>query len=239
MAVQLINIGQVANDGTGDDLREAFIKINQNFEELDLRDDEQTTASNIGAIGEGVFAKKLNYDLQFKKLVPGTDVTLSATDDQITINAAGGLKSLLVVSDNGSIILQETAGLNIQGGNGIETSISDDTLTIEYTGLTDVVNDATPQLGGNLDAQGFAINNIGNIDANNFTGSFTGNLAGNVTGLVHGIDIRDIDRYFQNFDLGNIRTNYQSAIEYLIANVDIELGDFDNPNPNVFDFGLL
>lgn len=65
MAIQLINVGNIANDGTGDDLREAFIKVNQNFEELDLRDDEQTTASNIGEVGEGVFAQRLNYDLQF------------------------------------------------------------------------------------------------------------------------------------------------------------------------------
>ena len=65
MAVQLINIGNVANDGTGDDLREAFIKVNQNFEEIDLRDDEQTTVSNLGDTGEGVFAQKLVYDLQF------------------------------------------------------------------------------------------------------------------------------------------------------------------------------
>ena len=35
MTVQLINIGNVANDGTGDDLREAFIKVNDNFEDLD------------------------------------------------------------------------------------------------------------------------------------------------------------------------------------------------------------
>ena len=69
MAIQLIDIGQVANDGSGDDLREAFIKVNQNFEELDLRDDEQTTASNIGgAGGVGVFSNRVNYDLQFKKL---------------------------------------------------------------------------------------------------------------------------------------------------------------------------
>ena len=32
MAVQTINIGNAANDGTGDDLREAFIKVNNNFE---------------------------------------------------------------------------------------------------------------------------------------------------------------------------------------------------------------
>lgn len=58
MAVQLIQIGNVANDGTGDDLREAFIKVNQNFEELDLRDDEQTTASNLGFGAYDIFKQK-------------------------------------------------------------------------------------------------------------------------------------------------------------------------------------
>jgi hypothetical protein len=27
MAIQVINVGNLANDGTGDDLREAFIKV--------------------------------------------------------------------------------------------------------------------------------------------------------------------------------------------------------------------
>ena len=49
MAVQTINIGTLANDGTGDDLREAFIKVNQNFESLDLRAPESSTASNQGS----------------------------------------------------------------------------------------------------------------------------------------------------------------------------------------------
>ena len=37
MAINLINIGNIANDGTGDDLREAFVKVNNNFEELDFQ----------------------------------------------------------------------------------------------------------------------------------------------------------------------------------------------------------
>ena len=44
MTVNTINIGNIANDGTGDDLREAFIKVNNNFLELDARNPEQTTA---------------------------------------------------------------------------------------------------------------------------------------------------------------------------------------------------
>jgi len=34
MAKQTINTGTTANDGTGDDLRDAFIKVNDNFTEL-------------------------------------------------------------------------------------------------------------------------------------------------------------------------------------------------------------
>ena len=68
MAKSVIGTGATANDGTGDDLREAMIKINTNFEELDLRDDEQTTASNLGDTGEGIFSRRNSYDLEFKKI---------------------------------------------------------------------------------------------------------------------------------------------------------------------------
>ena len=32
MAIQNINLGTYANDGTGDDLRSAFTKVNDNFD---------------------------------------------------------------------------------------------------------------------------------------------------------------------------------------------------------------
>ena len=31
MSIETINIGNIANDGTGDDLRSAFIKVNNNI----------------------------------------------------------------------------------------------------------------------------------------------------------------------------------------------------------------
>lgn len=34
MTKQIINLGTTANDGTGDPLRSAFTKINENFDEL-------------------------------------------------------------------------------------------------------------------------------------------------------------------------------------------------------------
>ena len=86
MAVQLINIGNIANDGTGDDLREAFIKTNANFEELDLRDDEKTTATNLGDSGQGLFVQRLNYDLQFKKIVDHNSEVVKIILDRYRLN---------------------------------------------------------------------------------------------------------------------------------------------------------
>ena len=120
MAVQLINIGNVANDGTGDDLREAFIKTNANFEELDLRDDEQTTVSNLGEVGEGLFSQKLVYDLQFKKLVAGQNVLLTPSDQSISIGVNVGVKQVRVVADTGgTFYLYDNADITFAGGNDI------------------------------------------------------------------------------------------------------------------------
>ena len=54
MAIQVINVGNLANDGTGDDLREAFIKVNQNFDELDLRA-ANIEGANVGIGGFTIF----------------------------------------------------------------------------------------------------------------------------------------------------------------------------------------
>ena len=153
MAVQLIKIGNVANDGTGDDLREAFIKVNQNFEELDLRDDEQTTASNLGDIGEGIFFRRNAYNLEFKKISAGTNVTLTADDNKIVIAADSGVSDLTITTDVGSVVLDDSAALTISGGADISTTLVGNTLTIAYTGVTDLASDTTPQLSADLDAQ--------------------------------------------------------------------------------------
>ena len=58
MAQQTINIGTIANDGTGDSLRDAMAKANGNFNELYLKDSQANfvkltaPASSIGATGD-------------------------------------------------------------------------------------------------------------------------------------------------------------------------------------------
>lgn len=120
MAIQTINIGGYANDGTGDDLRTAFEKVNANFTALST-DAAVNAAINVGD-GAAVYKGKDVATLQFK--------TLTSTDNSVQFG----------VNEN----------------------------TIDVTSFASIVEDTSPQLGGNLDLNEFNIVGIGNIgDADN------------------------------------------------------------------------
>ena len=233
MALQTINIGTLANDGTGDDLREAFIKVNQNFDDLDLRSPESTTVTNLGNTGQGVFAQKVGAELQLKKLVQGSNVTLTSSTTGITINATGGLQQLNVVSDSGSLQLADGGTLNIRGGSGSTTSVAGNVLTINST--AEVSSDTTPELGGNLDAGGNDISNVNTLTASNINGALTRN----VTGLVHGVDIRNIEPNTAGFDFGSLSNDVRGLSDWLIYQTDIDFGSHLSPDPRNFDAGVL
>jgi hypothetical protein len=186
MAVTYIDVGAIANDGTGDDLREAFIKVNQNFEELDLRDDERTTASNLG-IGVGVFAQKINYDLQFKSIFAGNLLTTSVTDESILIEAE--TPEVQFTSDSGDVTISHKENLTITGGNGIDTSITGNVLTVENT-FPQLFADKTPRLGGELNADNKSISNVKILTVERVVGEHfgpvIGDVEGNLTGQVFG-----------------------------------------------------
>lgn len=231
MALQLINVGNIANDGTGDDLREAMIKINQNFEEIDLKDPDLTTAANIGAVGEGVFANINNFELQFKKLVPGSNITLNATDNQITIDAVGGLQKLLVISNEGSLFLKDGETISILGSTGINTKFIGTDLIIENT-ASSLQTDTDPTLSANLDADNFNIVNVDTVFANQFVG--------NLTGTVHNIDIRDIDQFFDGyFDFGGFSQTVNNFFAWLVTTIEVDLGTIQSPALTEINMGTI
>jgi hypothetical protein len=231
MALQLINVGNIANDGTGDDLREAFIKINQNFEEIELKDPDLTRAANIGATGEGIFAGTVNFELQFKKLVQGSNITLTSTNDQITIDALGGLQQLLVTSDEGSLFLTDGDAINVTGGIGINTRFVGSNLIIENT-ASSLQTDTAPTLSANLNANNFNIINVNTINANQLTG--------NLTGTVHDIDIRDINQFFDKyFDFGEFVQEVDNFFGWFFSTLEVDLGTIQNPAPTTIDMGSI
>lgn len=91
MTILTVNLGNYANDGTGDDLRTAFEKVNSGFTELDLT--RVITAENLGT-GAPVFFDKDSNILRFRSIKAGLNVSVVYSDDEITIGADSGLESL-------------------------------------------------------------------------------------------------------------------------------------------------
>jgi len=66
---------------------------------------------------------------------------------------------------------------SLSSGSGIIFSYADSTLTISTSGfLTNIVEDLTPQLGGNLDLNSYSINGTGNVSISGNIIANTGNL---------------------------------------------------------------
>ena len=90
MAKQVIDIGTTANDGTGDPIRDAFDKVNDNFTEL-YTDDAGDVDSIIAGTGIAVDAATGNVTVtnsapdQTVALTGGTSITTSGTYPNFTI----------------------------------------------------------------------------------------------------------------------------------------------------------
>ena len=239
MALRTINLGSVANDGTGDDLREAFDKVVFNFAELDARTPEATTVLNLGS-GEGLYASKSDAELQFKSLVGGNNVTLTSDANELTIDVDAGVTQFVVAGDTGSLTVTENTTFTIQGGTSITTTRDGNNIRIDSSALTSLQDDPAPRLSAGLNADGNNIGAVGLINATTVTANFNGNL----TGLVHGIDIRDLNyhRDPNNWDFGGISpTSVTNLWDFMWATTAVDFGSrITGNNVNVsLDFGNI
>jgi hypothetical protein len=184
MSIQTMNIGGFANDGTGDDLRTAFLKVNANFAELGGVSG-LTNGENLGN-GVGVFAQRNATDpvLEFRTLT-SVDNSVEITATSTTINLKN--RSLLVndpsptvaapvfgnlnnitnpLNLNGNEIINGDVkatvfGLDVRAGNAIiELLLASNAVDINFgtflypTGGTGFPNDS----GIILDMNGFLVN---------------------------------------------------------------------------------
>lgn len=244
MALRTINLGNVANDGTGDDLREAFEKVIFNFAELDARTPETTTAVNLGG-GQGLFANKNDAELQFKSLVGGTNATLTADANTITIDVDAGVTQFIVATESGSLTVTENTTVTFEGGPNsrgqtlIATERVGDSIKISTSALSALVDDPNPTLSAGLNAAGYNLASVGDIDAGTVSALFIGNL----TGLVHGIDIRDLNEYRDpnNWNFGSIApTTVTTIYDWIFESYDIDFGTISGIQPNkTLDFGAI
>ena len=166
MAQQTINIGSSANDGTGDPLRTAFDKINDNFTELygstseanDLIEDSTPQlGGDLDVNGRRITSARSNEDIVLLPNGTGGVVasairiagTTISSDDSSTININEGLVVDGTASVSGAATLSSTLGvtgaatlsstLGVSGATTLTTT-NIDNLTIQDSNITSSSN---------------------------------------------------------------------------------------------------
>jgi hypothetical protein len=126
--IQTINIGNIVNDGLGDDLRTAFQKVNANF--ATLNNDLTITASNLGTVGEPVFKQKNGVNLEFKKLVAGNKITITSSPDSLLISSTVGNTFQRITTQSGFVDANTSQFVTIQGDPDIRVTAAGDVITV-------------------------------------------------------------------------------------------------------------
>tara|TARA_B100000212_G_C27384187_1_gene538434 strand:+ start:2315 stop:3013 length:699 start_codon:yes stop_codon:yes gene_type:complete len=231
MPIDRINVGTLANDGTGDDLRQAFVKVNNNFDDINSRVQGQATAQNLGA-GTGIFYSKENGVIGLKSLVAGANIEITSDNDTVTISTPGTI-NLQATSGTGAITGANRT-LVVQGGTNISTTALGNTITVNVDSTGLVQSDSSPALGGNLDANSNSITNANSITAQAINGALTGTVDGiNVT------DMYNTMRNVRGFDFGDVTNNYTSGLDFVIANTTVDYGSIITPGSTISDFGSI
>ena len=110
--IQTINVGNLVNDGLGDDLRTAFQKVNANF--ADLNAGLTITASNTGT-GAAIFKEKINNDLRFKSLNGGTKILITEEANSINIASTAPDAFIRIDTDSGNVRADTYETITMQG----------------------------------------------------------------------------------------------------------------------------
>lgn len=223
MTITPIDVGLIANDGTGDDLREAFIKINDNFDEIDLRT-SMTTVSNVGLeSGTGLYKETVGSDLRFRKIAVNpaypNSLGIELSPDENTVYIWSPQNSL---SFTNGVVTQSSDISNpvyFTGTEAASTSITtrNNGENIEVVVDSQLVRETTPRLNAQLDAQGNDLVNVSNINNNDVS------LLDNVLG----------------FDFGTFSYVRSGIIDFIVNSVDVDLGTIPEDKPDIVDLGNL
>jgi hypothetical protein len=236
MAIQNINIGNLVNDGLGDDLRTAFQKVNANFSELYTKL-AITAAENVGLTGVGIF-KTIDVDtIQFKKLVAGTGVTVTDNTDTVTIASPAQNAFTTVITDAGNLAATtSTDSFGIKAGSNVTVDIDGRYVKINAFGNPVRLSaDPSPTLAGDLHLNGYSIQGPGSFNGlltlKTTNGTGIGTMIGNMEGLVYGVDIRDIAENPRSFDFGNISQLIETVFQFMMYTTPFDLGS------EIYDIG--
>lgn len=150
MAIQTIGIGTVADDGTGDSLRAAGDKINDNFSEIytALGDGSSLTSTAITALNNATANELVTVGATTTELDAEANLTFDGTTLAVTGNitvpndgdiGSVGATDAIQISSAGIVTFKDDILIKDGGTIGVASSTS--AITIASTGIVTFVDD--------------------------------------------------------------------------------------------------
>ena len=159
MTKQTINIGSVADDGTGSTIRAGGSIINDNFNEIYT---EIGDGSTLDIAGKSITFTNKSIDASSNTLsnIPNSALTnnsITINGSSVSLGSSTTISTDLTIADDSSTNTTITSGtdtLSILGGSNLSSTISGDTISIALdstiTGLTSVQTETLTNASGNL-----------------------------------------------------------------------------------------
>lgn len=219
----LPDLGNQVNDGLGDDLRSAFVKVNNLFR--GLYNELGVIGVNIGD-GAEIFKQKTLAELELRTIKGSANVTVTQNSNDITIDSP--LQNIFsqIVTSNGTVAATSpTTSLTLQGSDNVTVTRSGTVITIEASPINTLTSD--------LELNGFDIIGTGNININ---GDITAN---NYEGNIFGFGGENIARGVFDIDFGSISGVTQNALQFLFSNIDFDFGTIVYPSETELDLGNI
>ena len=159
MAIQIIGIGTVADDGTGDSLRVAGDKINDNFNEIytALGDGSTITGGAITALNNATANELITIGATTTELDAEANLTFDGTTLAVTGNitvpndgdiGSVGATDAIQISSAGIVTFKDDILIKDGGTIGVASSTS--AITIASTGIVTFVDDIVIKDAGTI-----------------------------------------------------------------------------------------
>ena len=149
MAINLVNRGSVANDGTGDNLRAGAEKINANFTEIYTAIGDGTNISGIVKFADdSSTVTSISANGETIRILGGTGITSTISGNDLTLAVDG----TILTGSSSTTLTNKT----INGPDNTITNIGNSSLSNSSITVSDGSNTSPVNLGGTLTFAGTA-----------------------------------------------------------------------------------
>jgi hypothetical protein len=239
MAIETVNLGNLVNDGLGDDLRTAFQKVNTSL--LSLNSELVLSGRSLGD-GAAVYKRKSNTSgtvtippeadadrLEFRSIKGSANIVVTENLNDVTISSPlQNVFTKVSVPEASIIVGADTSDttLTLIGGVNTSLAVNGKTITINTDPVGNILlQDLDLNTNDIIGTGNITIN--GNITANNFSGDLWGyNGFESVSALY-------------SFDFGTYTNVFNNALQFIVSNTDFDMGTILTPTDLEIDLGTF